>query len=113
MINNRGIIIRPKKPIANLPYGSLHCVLSHSVMSDSLRSHGLWPARLLCPMELSRQEYWSGLPCPPPGGLSNLATDSTKIHLQSLYEENSTCYNVSEMAQHKNIICNESHASVY
>ena len=22
-------------------------------------------------MELSRQEYWSGLPCPPPGDLSN------------------------------------------
>ena len=20
-------------------------------------------------MEFSRQEYWSGLPCPPPGGL--------------------------------------------
>ena len=25
------------------------CVLSHSVMSDSLRPHGLQPARLLCP----------------------------------------------------------------
>ena len=25
------------------------CVLSHSVMSDSLRPHGLCPARLLCP----------------------------------------------------------------
>ena len=25
------------------------CVLSHSVMSDSLRPYGLVPARLLCP----------------------------------------------------------------
>ena len=64
------------------------------------------------PTELSRQEYWSRLPCPPPEGLLNLGTDSTKIHLRTLYEENSTCY-VSEMAQHKNIICKESHASVY
>ena len=27
--------------------------------------------RLLCPRGFSRQEYWSGLPCPPPGYLSN------------------------------------------
>ena len=46
-------------------------VLSSSVMSDSLRAHGLGPARLLCPWGFSRQEYWSGLPCPPPGDLPN------------------------------------------
>ena len=40
-------------------------------MSDSLRPHGLQPARLLCPWGFSRQEYWSGLPCPPPGDLPN------------------------------------------
>ena len=39
------------------------CVLSHSVMSDSLWSYG--PARLLCPWGFFRPEYWSGLPCPP------------------------------------------------
>ena len=27
----------------------------------------VWPARLLCPLGFSRQEYWSELPCPPPG----------------------------------------------
>ena len=27
------------------------CVLSHSVMSKSLRPHGLWPTRLLCPWD--------------------------------------------------------------
>ena len=27
------------------------------------------PARLLCPWGFSRQEYWGGLPCPPPGDL--------------------------------------------
>ena len=36
-------------------------VLSHSVVSDSLRPHELQPTRLLCPGGFSRQEYWSGL----------------------------------------------------
>ena len=42
-------------------------VLSCSVVSDSLWPHGLLPTRLFCPWGFSRQEYWSGLPCPPPG----------------------------------------------
>ena len=51
---------------------SNHCtVLSCSVMSNSLQLHGLQPARLLCPWGFSRQEYWSGLPCPPPGNFPN------------------------------------------
>ena len=29
------------------------------------------PARFLCPWGFSRQEYWSGLPCPPLGDHSN------------------------------------------
>ena len=37
-------------------------VLSCSVVSNSLQSHGLWPARLLCPLGFSRQEYGSELP---------------------------------------------------
>ena len=44
-------------------------VLSCSAVSDPLRPHGLQPARLLCPWGFSRPEYWSGLPCPPPGNL--------------------------------------------
>ena len=44
-------------------------VLSCSVMSDSWQPHVPWPAWLLCPWGFSRQEYWSGLPCPPPGDL--------------------------------------------
>ena len=31
----------------------------------------LWPARLLCPWGFSKEEYWSGLPYPPPGDLPN------------------------------------------
>ena len=44
-------------------------LLSHSVVFNSVRPHGLQPARLLCLWGFSRQEYWSGSPCPPPGGL--------------------------------------------
>ena len=40
--------------------------LSHSVVSDSVRPCGLQPAWLLCQLGSSRQENWSGLPCPPP-----------------------------------------------
>ena len=50
---------------------SLHCaVLSCSVVLDPVTP---WtaPARLLCPWAFSRQEYWSGLPCPPPGDLTS------------------------------------------
>ena len=41
-----------------------------SVVSGSLRRYGLQSTRLLCPWGFSRQGYWSGLPCPPPGDLS-------------------------------------------
>ena len=44
---------------------------SHSIVSDSLWPHGLQPSRLLCPWGFSRQEYWSALPCPPPGDVPN------------------------------------------
>ena len=46
-------------------------VLSRSFVSNSFQLHGLQPARHLCPWGFSRQEYWSGLPCPPPGDFPN------------------------------------------
>ena len=45
--------------------------VSCSVVSDSSRPHGLQPTRLPCPQGFTRQEYWSGLSCPPPGDLPN------------------------------------------
>ena len=58
------------------------CVLSRSVLSDCLRPHGLQPATLLCPRGFSRQEYWSGLPCPPPGDLPNPGIEPRSPELQ-------------------------------
>ena len=57
-------------------------VLSRSVVFDSLRPHGLWPTRLLCPWGFSRQEYWSGLPCPLPGNLPKPGIEPTSPALQ-------------------------------
>ena len=46
------------------------CVLHCSVMSDSLQP---WTVACQAPLlvEFPRQEYWSGLPFPPPGDLPN------------------------------------------
>ena len=43
------------------------CVHARSVVSDSLRPHGLLACQVPLSMGCSRQEYWSGLPLPPPG----------------------------------------------
>ena len=44
------------------------CLLSHAVMSDSAIP---WTVARQAPLAMgfSRQEYWSGLPFPPPGDL--------------------------------------------
>ena len=57
-------------------------MLSRSVTSYSLWLHGLQPARLLCSWKFSRQEYWSGLSCPPPGDLPNLGIKPRSPTLQ-------------------------------
>ena len=38
-----------------------------SVVSHSLQPHGHVLCQAPLPMGFSRQEYWSGLPCSPPG----------------------------------------------
>ena len=58
-------------------------VLSHSVVSSSLQPCRLKPARLLCPWGFSRQEYWSGLPCPPPGDLPHPGIKPRSPELQA------------------------------
>ena len=43
----------------------------------------LWTAACWAPLSIrfSRQEYWSGLPCPPPGDLTCLLTLSGRFFL--------------------------------
>ena len=69
------------KPKDNIYY--LLCVLSGSVVSDSLWPHGLQPTRLLCLWGFFRQEYWSGLPCPLPGDLPNPGMEPRSLALQA------------------------------
>ena len=57
--------------------------VSHSVVPDSLRPHGLQPTRLLCPSDFSRQGYWSGLPFPSPGDLPNPGIEPGSPALQA------------------------------
>ena len=49
----------------------------------------LWPTRLFCPWEFSKQEYWSGSPCPPPGDLPNpgIKSRSPRLQVDSLLTE--------------------------
>ena len=56
----------------------------HSVVSDCLQSHELWPARLFF-MEFSRPEYWSGLSFPTPGnGVGIFPTEESNLSLLHL-----------------------------
>ena len=62
----------------------MSCVLSSSVVSNSLQPHGLYVAcQAPLSMGFSRQEYWSGLPCPPPEYLSNPGTEPRSPTLQT------------------------------
>ena len=57
-------------------------LLSRSVMSDSLRPHGLCSQALLS-MGFNKQEDRSGLPFPPPGDLSNPGVETKSPSLQA------------------------------
>ena len=48
-------------------------------MSNSLLPHGLHYLQAPLSMGFSRQEYWSGLPCPPPGDLPAPGTEPRSL----------------------------------
>ena len=52
-------------------YALCVCVFSRSVESDLCLTLCNSTDMLLCPWDFSQQEYWSGLPFPLPGNLSN------------------------------------------
>ena len=55
--------------------------ISHSVVSNSL------PPQAPPSMGFSRQEYWNGFPCPPPGNLSDAGIEPTALQADSLLSE--------------------------
>ena len=65
-------------------YGVHSCYIAREhaqslAQSNSLPFHGLQPAKLFCPWEFSRQDYWSWLLCPPPGDLPNPGTEHMSL----------------------------------
>ena len=58
-------------------------MLSLSVMSDTVTSSTVARQASLS-MEFSRQEYWSGLPCPPPGALPDPGIKPTSLAFPAL-----------------------------
>ena len=72
-------------------------VFCHSVMSDSVRRLGMYPASLLCPRGFSRKEYWSRLSCLPSGDLSDPGIEprSPTLYVDSLsWEPPRRCWTV-------------------
>ena len=62
-------------------YNACACVLTHSVVSDSVWPPWTVPCQAPLSMEFSRQEYWSGLLCPPLGDLTNPGIHPSLLHL--------------------------------
>ena len=58
-------------------------VLCCAVFSLSVMTKHHEPIRPLCTWGFSRQEYWSGLPYPPPEGLRNAGIDPSSPALQA------------------------------
>ena len=57
------------------------CTRSLQVVPSSLWPDGLQSTSLLCPWGSSRQEYWSGLPCPDPENLPYWGLNPCLLHL--------------------------------
>ena len=57
------------------------CVLSCSLEYDSFEAPWTAAHQALLSMGFFRQEYWSRLPCPPPGDLPDLGMKPTSLCL--------------------------------
>ena len=73
----------PSSPSPN-PLLRVHtcvCVLSH--FSHAWFFATLWTVALQAPLSMGffRQEYWSGLPCPPPGDLPDPGIEPASLNL--------------------------------
>ena len=71
--------------------GDCACVLSHFSRSQLFAT--LWTITRQAPLSMGffRQEYWSGLPCPPPGDLPNPGIEQAALTSSSLIGRFFTC----------------------
>ena len=63
------------------------CVLSRSIVSNSLGPRGRYSARLLCPWNFPSKKHWSGLPFRTPGDLLNPGIEQTSPESPALAGE--------------------------
>ena len=63
------------------------CVLSHFSHVRLFAMPGTIARQAPLSMGFSRQEYWSGLPCPPPGDLPYLGIEPTSVMSPALEGE--------------------------
>ena len=82
---------------------SIFLLFLRLVTTNSLQPHGLQPTKLLCPWGFSRQKYWSGLPCPPPGDLPNPEIELRSPALQQTLYHLSHQGNLDSILKNKNI----------
>ena len=59
------------------------CIQSHFSCVQPVATLWTVARQAPLPMGFSRQEYWSGLPCPPPGDLPNLGIEARSPTLQA------------------------------
>ena len=57
-------------------------LFSRSVVPDSWQPHGLQPCQAPLSLGFPRQEYWGGLPFPPPGDLPDPGIFPHLLHWQ-------------------------------
>ena len=65
------------------PRKEVHAVLNHFDRVQLFATPWTVARHFLYPWGLSRQEYWSGLPCPPPGDLPNPGIKPRSLALQA------------------------------
>ena len=65
-------------------YSCYCCMVSHVQL---FVTHGLLALQAPLFMEFSRQEYWSGLPLPPPGNLAHPGTKPASLASSALAQD--------------------------
>ena len=91
----RAVNLSPEISVLTDPLYPETVNVSHSVVSNSSPPHS-WTVAHQGPlsMEFSRQQYWTVLPCPPPGALPNPGIDlgSPALQADSLLSESPALY---------------------
>ena len=64
--------------------GTFKSLLQHHSLKASILRCSVWTVACQAPLSIgfSKQEYWNGLPCPPPGDLPNSGIESRCLSLQ-------------------------------